>query len=152
MPELVRLLDGPAISYGTGGTRHHPPYGLGSAAQGFAVQRPRSLRAAHSPVFFGREVATDRARGKLRQAEAAGISFCNFCSRLSRDLRATPKRSNTRQAATARATGRVAKATAQRILELDPLFTVGQFLASRVTSPERLAPFGDALRQAGLPE
>jgi adenylate cyclase len=58
-----------------------------------------------------------------------------------------------RAAALAKA-GRIdeAKASAQRVLDLEPEFTISWLLASNFTGPERAALFGDALRQAGLPE
>ena len=58
-----------------------------------------------------------------------------------------------RAAALAQA-GRIAdaKASAQRVLDLQPSFTVSSFLAGNFTSEERLAMLGDGLRQAGLPE
>ena len=58
-----------------------------------------------------------------------------------------------RAAALAQA-GRIAdaKASAQRVLDLQPSFTVSSFLAGNFTSEERLAMLGDELRQAGLPE
>ena len=51
-------------------------------------------------------------------------------------------------------TGRIdeAKGSAQRVLDLEPEFTISWLLATKFTSPERVAMFGDALRQAGLPE
>jgi adenylate cyclase len=51
-------------------------------------------------------------------------------------------------------TGRIdeAKAAAQRVLDLEPEFSINRLLATKFTSPERVAMFGDALRQAGLPE
>jgi len=51
-------------------------------------------------------------------------------------------------------TGRIdeAKAAAQRVLDLEPEFSISRLLATKFTSPERVAMFGDALRQAGLPE
>jgi tetratricopeptide (TPR) repeat protein len=45
-----------------------------------------------------------------------------------------------------------AKASAQRLLEVEPAFTVNSFLACNVTSAERLAEIGDALRAVGLRE
>jgi TolB-like protein/tetratricopeptide (TPR) repeat protein len=45
-----------------------------------------------------------------------------------------------------------AKASAQRLLDVEPAFTVNSFLASKVTSAERLAEIGCALRVAGLRE
>jgi tetratricopeptide (TPR) repeat protein len=45
-----------------------------------------------------------------------------------------------------------AKASAQRVLDLEPEFTISWLMASQFTSPERAVMFGDALRQAGLPE
>jgi TolB-like protein/Tfp pilus assembly protein PilF len=45
-----------------------------------------------------------------------------------------------------------AKTSAQRVLDVEPSFTINSFLASNFTSAERLATFGDALRQVGLPE
>jgi TolB-like protein/class 3 adenylate cyclase len=57
-----------------------------------------------------------------------------------------------RAAALAKA-GRIAeaKACAQRVLELQPSFTVSSFLAGNFTNEDRLAMLGDGLRQAGLP-
>jgi adenylate cyclase len=51
-------------------------------------------------------------------------------------------------------TGRIdeAKASAQRVLDLEPEFSISRLLATKFTSPERVAMFGDALCQAGLPE
>jgi tetratricopeptide (TPR) repeat protein len=43
-----------------------------------------------------------------------------------------------------------AKASAQRLLDVEPGFTVNSFLACNVTSAERLAEIGCALRVAGL--
>jgi adenylate cyclase len=50
--------------------------------------------------------------------------------------------------------GRIAEASAsaQRVLDLQPSFTISSFLAGNFTSAERLALLGDGLRQAGLPE
>jgi TolB-like protein/class 3 adenylate cyclase/Tfp pilus assembly protein PilF len=45
-----------------------------------------------------------------------------------------------------------AKASAQRLLDVEPGFTVNSFLACNVTSAERLAEIGDALRAVGLRE
>jgi adenylate cyclase len=58
------------------------------------------------------------------------------------------------RAATFAKTGRIdeAQASAQRVLDLEPEFSISWLLATKFTSPERLAMFGDALRQAGLPE
>jgi adenylate cyclase len=58
-----------------------------------------------------------------------------------------------RAAALAKA-GRIdeAKASAQRVLNLQQSFTISSFLAGNFTSEERLAVLGDGLRQAGLPE
>jgi TolB-like protein/class 3 adenylate cyclase len=44
------------------------------------------------------------------------------------------------------------QASAQRLRELWPSFTIREYLASNFTSPERLAMFGEALRRAALPE
>jgi adenylate cyclase len=57
-----------------------------------------------------------------------------------------------RAAALARA-GRIAEAktSAQRVLDLQPSFTIRSFLAGNFTSEERLAMLGEALRAAGLP-
>jgi len=44
------------------------------------------------------------------------------------------------------------KASAQRLLSLQPTFTVGSFVAVNFTSPDRLRMMAEALRQAGLPE
>jgi adenylate cyclase len=50
--------------------------------------------------------------------------------------------------------GRVAEAKSgsERLLELQPGFTVGGLVSANVTTPERMANLFDALRQAGLPE
>jgi TolB-like protein/class 3 adenylate cyclase/Tfp pilus assembly protein PilF len=45
-----------------------------------------------------------------------------------------------------------AKASAQRLLDVEPTFTVNSFLACNVTSAERLAEIGGALRIVGLRE
>jgi adenylate cyclase len=45
-----------------------------------------------------------------------------------------------------------AKASTQRVLNLQQSFTISSFLAGNFTSEERLAALGDGLRQAGLPE
>ena len=45
-----------------------------------------------------------------------------------------------------------AKASAQRLLDIEPGFTVNSFLACNVTSAERLAEIGYSLREAGLRE
>jgi len=44
------------------------------------------------------------------------------------------------------------QASAQRLRELWPSFTIREYLGSNFTSPERLAMFDEALRVAGLPE
>ena len=44
-----------------------------------------------------------------------------------------------------------AKTSAQRVLDLEPSFTISSFLASNFTSEERLAMLADALRELGLP-
>jgi tetratricopeptide (TPR) repeat protein len=58
------------------------------------------------------------------------------------------------QAASLASLGRIgeAKASAQRLLSLEPTFGVGSFSAVKFTSPERLGMLAEALRQAGLPE
>ena len=43
------------------------------------------------------------------------------------------------------------KFAAQRVLDLEPNFTINSYLAGNFTSQERLAMLGDALRQSGLP-
>jgi len=48
--------------------------------------------------------------------------------------------------------GEETQASAQRLRELWPSFTIGEYLASNFTSPERLAMFDEALCLAGLPE
>ena len=48
--------------------------------------------------------------------------------------------------------GEETQASAQRLRELWPSFTIREYLASNFTSPERLAMFDEALRLAGLPE
>jgi adenylate cyclase len=50
--------------------------------------------------------------------------------------------------------GRIDEATAsaQRALSLEPTLTIGSFVGSNFTSPERLGLLAEALRQAGLPE
>jgi adenylate cyclase len=45
-----------------------------------------------------------------------------------------------------------AEASAQRLLSLEPTFSVGSFIAVKFTSPERLGMLAKALRLAGLPE
>ena len=44
-----------------------------------------------------------------------------------------------------------AKASAARVLELQPEFTVSGLVSGGITMPERMAILADALRQAGLP-
>jgi adenylate cyclase len=58
------------------------------------------------------------------------------------------------QAASLASLGRIdeAKASAQRLLSLEPTFSVGSFVAVKFTSAERLSMLAEALRQAGLPE
>jgi adenylate cyclase len=48
--------------------------------------------------------------------------------------------------------GEETEASAQRLRELWPSFTIREYLGSNFTSPERLAMFDEALRLAGLPE
>jgi adenylate cyclase len=48
--------------------------------------------------------------------------------------------------------GEETQASAQRLRELWPSFTIREYLRSNFTSPERLAMFDKALRLAGLPE
>ena len=48
--------------------------------------------------------------------------------------------------------GEETRASAQRLLELWPSFTISEYLGSNFTGPERLAMFDEALRRAGLPE
>ena len=48
--------------------------------------------------------------------------------------------------------GEETQASAQRLRELWPSFTIREYLGSNFTSPERLAMFGESLRLAGLPE
>ena len=45
-----------------------------------------------------------------------------------------------------------ARASVQRLFELEPDFTISATVATNFTGPERLAMFAEALRQAGLPE
>ena len=45
-----------------------------------------------------------------------------------------------------------AKASARRVLELEPRFSVAKFVRSHTGRPEIWNPIGDALRQVGLPE
>jgi len=45
-----------------------------------------------------------------------------------------------------------AKGSARRLLDVEPAFTVNSFLASNVTSAERLAEIGYTLRVVGLRE
>jgi len=45
-----------------------------------------------------------------------------------------------------------AKASARRVLDLQPGFTIGSLVSGNFTSRERLSMLADALRQAGLPE
>jgi hypothetical protein len=45
-----------------------------------------------------------------------------------------------------------AAASARRVLELQPGFTIASLVDSAFTSPERLAMLAEALRLAGLPE
>jgi tetratricopeptide (TPR) repeat protein len=45
-----------------------------------------------------------------------------------------------------------ARASAQRLRELWPGFTIGEFVATKFTGPEHLAMFDEALRLAGLPD
>jgi TolB-like protein len=61
---------------------------------------------------------------------------------------------NVLQAAAFASLGRIdeAKASAQRLLSLEPTFTVGSFVGVNFTSRERLSMLAEALRQAGLPE
>jgi adenylate cyclase len=58
------------------------------------------------------------------------------------------------QAAAFASLGRIdeARGSAQRLLSLEPTFTVGSFVGVNFTSPERLSMLAEALRQAGLPE
>jgi len=58
------------------------------------------------------------------------------------------------QAAAWASLGRIeeAKASAQRLLSLEPTFTVGSFVGVNFTSAERLGMLAEALRRAGLPE
>jgi adenylate cyclase len=58
------------------------------------------------------------------------------------------------QAAALASLGRIdeAKANAERLLLLEPTFTIGSFVAVNFTSPDRLRMMAEALRQAGLPE
>jgi tetratricopeptide (TPR) repeat protein len=50
--------------------------------------------------------------------------------------------------------GRVteAKSSSERLLELQPGFTISGLVSGNITTPERMAVLSDALRQAGLPE
>jgi adenylate cyclase len=48
--------------------------------------------------------------------------------------------------------GEETQASAQRLRELWPSFTIREYLGSNFTSPERLAMFDEALRLAGLPD
>jgi len=45
-----------------------------------------------------------------------------------------------------------AKAVARRVLELEPRFSIAQFVKSHTGRPEIWNPVGDALRQVGLPD
>jgi hypothetical protein len=45
-----------------------------------------------------------------------------------------------------------AKAMAKVLLTLQPGFTVGELVSGNITTPERMNPLADALRQVGLPE
>jgi hypothetical protein len=45
-----------------------------------------------------------------------------------------------------------AKVLARRVLELEPRFSIAQFVKSHTGRPEIWNPIGDALRQVGLPE
>jgi tetratricopeptide (TPR) repeat protein len=58
------------------------------------------------------------------------------------------------QAAAFAGIGRIdeAKASARKLLSLEPTFTIGGFVAVNFTSPERLGMLAEALRKAGLPE
>jgi tetratricopeptide (TPR) repeat protein len=44
-----------------------------------------------------------------------------------------------------------ARAAAKTLLELQPEFTVSGLVSGNITTPERMAPLADALREAGLP-
>ena len=48
--------------------------------------------------------------------------------------------------------GEETQASAQRLRELWPSFTIREYLGSNFTSPERLAMFDEALRLAGIPD
>ncbi len=48
--------------------------------------------------------------------------------------------------------GEETKASAERLRELWPSFTIREYLGSNFTSPEHLAMFDEALRLAGLPD
>jgi hypothetical protein len=44
-----------------------------------------------------------------------------------------------------------AKAVARRVLELEPNFTIAQFVKAHIGRADIWQPIGEALRQAGLP-
>ena len=45
-----------------------------------------------------------------------------------------------------------AKAAARRVLELEPRFSIAEFVRAHTGRKEIWTPIGDALRQVGLPE
>ena len=110
----------------------------------------RALRLSpHDPTAYLQFTAlgiAHLAAGRFEQAAAA----CNKASQ-----------SNPRfsfpvvlQAAALCRLGRAheAKAVARRVLELEPRFSIAQFVKSHTGRPEIWNPVGDALRQVGLPE
>ena len=110
----------------------------------------RALRLSpHDPTAYLQFTAlgiAHLAAGRFEQAAAA----CNKASQ-----------SNPRfsfpvvlQAAALCRLGRAheAKAVARRVLELEPRFSIAQFVKSHTGRPEIWNPIGDALRQVGLPE
>jgi TolB-like protein len=110
----------------------------------------RALRLSpHDPTAYVQLTAlgiAHLAAGRFEQAAAA----CNKASQ-----------SNPRfsfpvvlQTAALSSLGRAneAKASARRVLELEPRFSVAKFVRSHTGRPEIWNPIGDALRQVGLPE
>jgi TolB-like protein len=110
----------------------------------------RALRLSpHDPTAYVQFTAlgiAHLAAGRFEQAAAA----CNKASQ-----------SNPRfsfpvvlQAAALCGLGRAheAKVLARRVLELEPRFSIAQFVKSHTVRPEIWNPIGDALRQVGLPE
>jgi len=132
-------------------------FGFSSCIRAWAGDSPTSVEHAETAIRLSPfDPLIYFPYGGLAYAHFFAGNFDDAANAASRAAQSNPRFSVpcVLQAAALAKLGRIgeAKATAQRLLALEPTFTISSFVAANFTSSERLGLLAEALRQAGLPE